>query len=221
MTRSQAGLAGLLFLVGLLLASCVFEKWEGPNPQALQSFGAEETKVASQVNLYIPQYLSQGSPVSKRAGLRPIREVIDALMADISMQVEHGVFQVTTSPPETGVFCSLYLEEFERPTLISAWQVMSILTATLIFPYYDSSLGYRVTYGLFVDAVLKKSYQYEVKGGLLFGGMVLLVRPFFSGDWAVQMNSSTDPKTSPELRKAIGRTLSRFAEDARRDGLLP
>lgn len=130
---------------------------------------------------------------------------------------EFRLFQVTRTPHETGVFCSLRLEEAEMPAIVGAWSVLSAFTLWLI-PFYDRSLGYRVTYDLFIDAKLRKRYQYQVSGKMINWAAAVFVMPFLSGTWHVEL----DPlhRVNDDLLKGLWQTSKMFWEDARNDGYL-
>jgi hypothetical protein len=166
--------------------------------------------------LYIPEYLSEGPSFSKHF-LPPPHFVLDALKKKIEGQNESSLFKVTRAPQETGVFCSLQLEEAEVPAMISAWSLLRSFTLWLV-PFYDSSLGYRITYELFVDAKLKKRYQYQVQGKTFEWAAAVLVMPFMSGNWHLQL--SPLHTVNDDLVQGLWLTSRIFWEDARKDGYL-
>lgn len=103
------------------------------------------------------------------------------------------------------------------PAIVGAWSVLSAFTLWLI-PFYDRSLGYRVTYDLFIDAKLRKRYQYQVSGKMINWAAAVFVMPFLSGTWHVEL----DPlhRVNDDLLKGLWQTSKMFWEDARNDGYL-
>lgn len=116
-----------------------------------------------------------------------------------------------SEPPEKGLFCLIKLTRESRPPLTMAWAFLSGISLALI-PFVDSSGDrYVVTYDLYVDKDLKKSYQYEIVArGLIWLGAPLL-KPFMPADWK---ESLVNEKV---LEKAFHSTVRAFWQDAHED----
>ncbi|MEQ1795217.1 MAG: hypothetical protein ABL970_13625 [Nitrospira sp.] len=211
-------LASVIAIIGLLLSSCITQSWDVPIPVVTQHAAIEEIPESSQISLYIPEYLSQGPSFSNHPFLPPPHIVLGSLKREIDMQSELSLFKVTREFPEVGVFCSLRLEETEMPPMAKAWSLFTHLTLWLV-PFYDSSLSYHVTYELFVDAKLRKRYQYRVHGKAFEWAAAVLAIPFMSGNWHVQLQSPQN--VSHDLRESLWLTTRLFWNDAQRDGFLP
>lgn len=202
---------------GLLLSSCITQSWEIPGPESIRYAAVVRPPELPQISLYIPEYLSEGPSFPKHDFQPPPHMVLDALKKKIDGQNESGLFKLTRTPQETGVFCSLCLEEAEVPAMVEAWSLLPYFTLWLV-PFYDSSLGYRITYELFIDAKIKKRYQYHVRGKRFVWAAAFLVIPFMSGHWHIQLDSFHS--VNDDLVQSLWLTSRMFGEDARRDGLL-
>ncbi len=218
MRRQLPPLASLIVIIGFLLSSCITQSWDAPISTVAPYAAVDATLKSPSVSLYIPEYLSQGPSFSNHGFLPPPHTVLDSLKREINMQSETNPFKVTRIPPEAGVFCSLQLEEVEMPAMARAWSTFTHLTLWLV-PFYDNSLGYRITYELFIDAKLKKRYQYNVNGKAFEWAAAALVLPFMSDSWHVQFQSPHN--VSHGLREGLLVTTKQFWDDARRDGFLP
>lgn len=219
MRRYFLPLASVIAIIGLLLSSCVMQSWDVPIPGVTPSAVVERPQDSPQISLYIPEYLSEGPSSSKHVLLPPPHMVVDSLKKKLEGQNELGVFQVTRTPPEKGVFCSLRLEEAEVPPVTAVWSVLPAFTLWLL-PFYDRTPGYGITYELFVDAKLKKRYQYQVRGKLFEWFAAVFAVPFMSGNWHFQLEP-TQTSVNDDLVQGLWQTAKLFREDARRDGFLP
>lgn len=217
MRRQLLLLVSITVATSLLLSSCITQSWEIPAPGSIRYAAVEKPHESPQISLYIPEYLSEGPSGSKHPLLPPPHMVLDALKKKIDGKNESSLFKVTRIPQEAGVFCSLRLEEAEVPAMVGAWSVLTPLTLWLV-PFYDSSLGYRITYELFINAKLKKRYQYQVRGKMFEWAAAVFVMPFMSGRWHVEL----DPlhSVNDDLLQGLWLTSRMFWEDARRDGHL-
>jgi hypothetical protein len=217
MRRQFLSLVSGTVATSLLLSSCITQSWEIPSTEFIPHGAVERPPESPQISLYFPEYLSEGPSFAKHDFLPPPHFVLDALKKKIEGQHESSLFKVTRTPQETGVFCSLQLEEAEIPAMIEAWSVLTPLTLWLL-PFYDSSLGYRITYELFVDAKLKKRYQYQVRGKTFEWAAAVFVMPFMSGNWHVKLSSLHS--VNEDLLQGLWLTSRMFWEDARNDGYL-
>lgn len=215
MRRQPLPLVSVTVAITLLLSSC--QSWEIPGPESIRYAVVARPPELPQISLYIPEYLSEGPSFAKHDNLPPPHLILDALKKKIDGQNESGLFKLTRTPQETGGFCSLRLEETEVPAMVGAWGALQPFTLWLV-PFYDSSLGYRITYELFIDAKLEKRYQYHVRGKMFIWAAAFLVMPFMSGPWQIQL----DPRRSvnDDLLQGLWLTSRMFEEDARRDGYL-
>ncbi|OQW32722.1 MAG: hypothetical protein A4E19_05005 [Nitrospira sp. SG-bin1] len=207
----------LAMITILLLTACQIQNWKGASVGSFQDAAIERHPELASLPLYIPKYLSEGPLPSERFLLPSPHKIIDALKSKIKTQNGIGIFQVMESAPETGIFSSLRLEELEASGLRKAWAVFSI-SVQLLIPFYDDSLGYNVTYELFIDAKLKNRYQYSIRGKQLAWFAIALVVPFKSSDWEI-MNIEYG-SVSDRLLEELLSTSRLFVEDARRDGFL-
>jgi len=193
------------------------QNWEIPSPESASHAMVERHPESVSIRLYIPRYLSEGPSFAKHFPNAPPHRVIDALKKKIESQNESNVFEVTEVPPDTGLFCSLRLEELERPGITGVWSGLTMFTYWLI-PFYDDTLGYNLTYELFVDARLKKRYQYLVRGKELQWVAAFLALPLMSDRWHIE-----DPKYGSVSERLLDELLSTsrlFLQDARKDGLV-
>lgn len=218
MRRHFLPLASVIATIGFSLSSCVTQSWDIPIPGITPSAVVERPQESPQISLYIPEYLSEGPSFSNHPFLPPPHIVLDSLKREIDMQKELSLFKVTREFPEVGVSCSLRLEETEMPPMAKAWSLFTHLTLWLV-PFYDNSLSYHLTYELFVDAKLRKRYQYRVHGKAFEWAAAVLVIPFMPGNWHVQLQPPQI--VSHNLRESLWLTTRLFWNDAQRDGFLP
>lgn len=195
------------------------QKWEVASASSSRNTAIESHPDLSPLPLYIPKYLSEGPSHSERSilVLPPPHMIIDAWKSKIAVQDAHRMFQVTESAPETGIFCSLRLEELEVTGVRRVWGALSSIMLSLV-PFYDDSLGYNVTYELFIDAKLRNRYQYTVRGKQLEWIAIALVIPFVSSDWQI-----VNPKygsMSEHLLEELASTYRLLVEDVRKDGII-
>lgn len=143
--------------------------------------------------------------------------VHSALRQRFEQRSEENKFLVTKTPSETGMFCSLRLEEIDRSSMAEVWNLLTVFTVWLV-PFYDNSLGYNVIYEAYVDAKLMKRYQYKVRGKQLQWAAALLAVPFMDGRWhfPLEPNATVDE----DLLLTLWQTSNAFLEDARKDGNL-
>jgi len=215
MKRRVFSLVSLVIVATLLLSACQMQNWAVANTSSSLNTAIESHPDLSPLRLYIPKYLSDGPSQSERFPFPPPHMVIEALKSKVNADNVRGIFQVTERAPETGVFCSLRLEEIEVSGARKAWGVLSFLTWSLV-PFYDDSLGYNVTYELFIDAKLRNRYQYMVRGKQLEWIAIALVVPFVSSGW--QIVDLKYGSVSERLLKELVSTSRLFVEDARKDG---
>lgn len=217
MKRQPFPSASIVVMIGLLLPACQMQNWQIPSPESASHAMLERHPESVSIRLYIPSYLSEVPSFAKHFPNAPPHRVIDALKKKVESQNESNVFEVTEVPPDTGLFCSLRLEELERPGITSVWSGLTMFTAWLI-PFYDDSLGYKVTYELFEDAKLKKRYQYLVRGKELQWVAASLILPFVSSRW--QVVNSKYGNVSERLLDELLSTSRLFLEDVRHDGIV-
>ena len=217
MRRPFHSLVSVTVATCLLLSSCIIQSWEIPDPESLGYAAVARPPESAKISLYIPEYRSEGPSFAKHDFHPPPHMVLDALKKKIDGQNESSFFEMTRIPPESGVFCSLQLEEAEVPAMLGVWSLLPSFTLFLV-PFYDNSLEYRITYELFIDAKLKTRYQYQVRGKRFVWAAAFLVMPFMSGHWHVQMHSLHS--VNDDLLQSLWQTSRMFREDARRDGHL-
>ena len=219
MKRQVFSRVSLATITALLLTACQMQNWEVASMSSSRNVELKSHPALSPIPLYIPKYLSGGPSQSERSILHVPRPhmIIDAWKSTMVAQDGHGMFQVTERAPETGTFCSLRLDELEVSGVRRVWGVVSSVTGSLI-PFYDDSLGYTVTYELFVDAKLRNRYRYTIRGKQLEWIAIALVVPFVSNGWHI-MNLKLG-SVSEHLLEELLWTSRLFVADARKDGII-
>lgn len=204
----------LVAICVVLVASCAGQSWSNFASNQSPAVGREYSAGTEPIMLYIPEYLTEGPSFSKNFPLPPPHMVHSALRQRFEQQNEEGRFTVTNSPPESGVFCSLRLEEVDRTGVAEMWNLVTIFTLWLV-PFYDDVLGYNVIYETYVDAKLKKRYEYKVRGRQLQWAAGLLAVPFMNGRWHFPLEPNIT--VNDDLLVSLWQTSHSFLEDARKD----
>ena len=153
--------------------------------------------------------VSPGSPIYFDVG-KDLNS--DAFQRELDAHLGIQKWVHVTAIPQNGIFCKVLSEREPRSPMMWAWVAVSVLSLTAV-PYYDG-YGDRTTmsYELYIDGDLKKSYQYRITvSGLMWIGAPL-VKPFLSADWVFLDTASEN--------EAFMSTIRAFLVDAHRDGFL-
>jgi len=176
----------------------------------------------SPIYFYIPQYLTDGASYPRQLFAPAPQFAYKLFKQKLATPTEFERAKFTLLPPERGVFCSIRISDDSHPPISAwsgIWMVLTPLTLWLI-PSHDDSLGYRVSYEVYVDTKIRKRYMYDVHGKTFQWAFALLALPFLSGAWDVSMDpyrqgvgTWNDP-----LADALWSTMRQFWVDAQRDG---
>jgi hypothetical protein len=217
--RQPLSLASFLLLttIGTAQISCLAQSWQIPTPELSDSQSSENKQNAQLIDLYIPDYLSRGPSASHRPlETSPHHMVIDAFIKRLSDQNTAYTFRFTKTPSGSGIFCAVRLEENE-PSAMSSFGMILTTWSLWLIPFYDSTIEYRVTYELFINASLKKSYSYLVRGKTMTWAFAPLAIPFMSDHWEILM-LPPHQSVSDSFTESLLASLTLFQKDARRDG---
>ena len=144
--------------------------------------------------------------------IRPSRDLIDPLRRGLEDNPTFMEAVYISEPPKEGVFCNITFAREPRSPLLWAWVLVSGISIGII-PFYDD-YGDRLTltYELYVDSDLKKSYQYVIIArGLWWIGAPLL-KPILPSDWTGSIADSEN------YDRAVIGTARAFWLDAHADG---
>lgn len=194
-----------------LICSCVASSWPISGP-ALNSVHETFTPIP----LYIPEYLKDDRPRSEYLFHPPTRLVLSQFVTRVTKQSQPLGIRLVSEPSPKGIFCTLYFRALEPTTAEQLNSLLSILTYFL-FPTYDSSITFELTYDVFSDTHFVRQYRYQVHGKRLTWLLMPFALPFMSGYW--------EPTIQPQagipdgLIQGLLSTLTQLKADGQRDGL--
>ncbi len=115
--------------------------------------------------------------------------------------------------PSNGLFLKVSVEQDSRASFVNLWLLVSAFTLGAV-PFYETGHVSHVTFDVYENRELKRSFTYEVVHRGLYWLGTPLAKPFLPSDWS-------DSLTSPQVSQGAFRaTAHQVWRDLRGEGLL-